>query len=122
VKNETLKDKVLSVITKKELTASDIHKKVNTKYRTDYHYNTVKTILMRLVDDGILSSKVKSGDGRHIKLFTIKRDAEKKEISGMVRNLFVRYGATGVRHLGEIFERELTDQEINEIKDKLDLE
>lgn len=121
MKVDDLKSRVLSVIRSKPLTVRQIKRKVNAKYGRLYGYTTIGTILQRLESDGMIKSEISNADKRNQKLFTISKNAHRQEVSRLLRSLFFKFGSSGIRHLGEILDTEITDDEIQTIFDKLDL-
>ena len=121
MKIDDLKSRVLSVIHNKPLTVRQIMRKVNTKYGRHYGYTTIGTILQRLESDEMIKSKISGADRRNQKLFTISKNAHKQEVSRLLRSLFFKFGPLGIRHLGEILDTKLDEDEIESILEKLDL-
>ena len=121
MKTEDLKSKVLGVLNNEKLTVRQVMVKINTNSSKQYAYTTIGTILNRLESDSIVTSKDISDHGRKQKLYSIEIDAHKTEVTNFLRSLYIKFGTAGVRHLGEMLETELNEEDVASIKQKLNL-
>ncbi|MCE7737505.1 MAG: BlaI/MecI/CopY family transcriptional regulator [Candidatus Heimdallarchaeota archaeon] len=121
MKTDDLKSKVLGVMSNEKLTVRQVMERINNNSSKQYAYTTIGTILNRLELDGIVKSKNISNHGRKQKIFSIETDAHKKEVTNFLRSLFIKFGTTGVRHLGEILDTDLNEEDVASIKNKLNL-
>ncbi len=121
MKDDNLKSKVLSVLIGRESTVRQVLNEVNSKSNKKYAYTTIGTILKRLETEGIVISKNNGIDKRNQKLFSIDNNAHKNEISKFLRGLLLKFGPVGVQHLGEIFETDLDEADVDLIRKKLNL-
>ncbi|MHA2032548.1 MAG: BlaI/MecI/CopY family transcriptional regulator [Candidatus Kariarchaeaceae archaeon] len=121
MKTDDLKAKVLGALINEKKTVRQIMDDLNESSPKQYAYTTLATTLTRLDNEGVVTSTNISKHGRKQKLFTITKDAHKKEVTRMLRGLFIKFGPMGVRHLGEVLDTELDEKDVDSIKKKLEL-
>ena len=90
-------------------------------YQRKYAYTTIATILSRLEKEGIMKSEARTINKRRVKIFSLRSDACKEEVTNFLENLFTKFGTAGFKHLGKILDTEMSEDQILSIQEKLNL-
>ena len=116
-----LQELVISVLREKHpLSVREILAIINKQTKNIYAYSTIATTLSRLDKKGFVSSYLEEIHGRTMKLYQLRIDAPNVEVNNILRNLISKFGLVGVKHLGEVFNENISDNEIESIKAKFE--
>ena len=122
MKSGDLRDIVVSELnTEIGLSIKEITKKVNIKSIKEYAYTTIATVLSRLENQKIIEARKAKINGRKINLYYLSEQGFKTEIKNQLQNVILKYGAGGVKHLGELLDTEIKDEDLESIQKRLDL-
>lgn len=102
------------------LSIKDIAKKVNKKSENEYAYTTIATVLSRLENQKIIEVRKAKINGRKINLYYLSEQGFKTEIKNQLQNVIIKFGIGGVKHLGELLDTEIKDEDIESIQKRLD--
>lgn len=102
------------------LSIKDIAKKVNEKSEHEYAYTTISTVLSRLENQKIIEVRKAKINGRKINLYYLSEQGFKTEIKNQLQNVILKFGIGGVKHLGELLDTEIKDEDIESIQKRLD--
>ena len=121
MKSGDLRDIVISELnTEIGLSIKEITKKVNEKSSKDYAYTTIATVLSRLENQKIIEARKAKINGRKINLYYLSEQGFKTEIKNQLQNVILKYGVGGVKHLGELLDTDINDEDIELIQKRLD--
>lgn len=102
------------------LSVKEITRLINLKLEREYAYNTIATVLSRLEHQKIIVARKAKISGRNINLYYLSEQGFKSEIRNQLRNVILKFGIGGVKHLGELLDTEITDEEVELIQKRLD--
>lgn len=102
------------------LSIKEITKLVNKKSNKVYAYTTISTVLSRLVSQEVVLTKKAKLNGRRINLYFLSEKGFKNEISQQLQNVILKFGFGGVKHLGELLDKDIDEDELKLIKAKLE--
>ena len=112
-----LKHLVLSIIREDgPLNIRNILNSIRGKSGTDYAYTTIATIVKRLETKNIVMVDKKIINNRFSHEYSFRPDAPKDEVKDILHSLVKRFGIVGIRHLGNVFNEDLTEDELLRIK------
>ena len=116
-----LKAMVLSVLDVKiGLSIKDINKEVDRISSRENAYTTISTVLSRLESDKLVIKQKAKIDNRTVNLYFLSETAYKKEVNGMVKEIFQKFGLNAVKHLGQLFDADLDENELEVLEKKLE--
>jgi predicted transcriptional regulator len=122
VKPGDLRDIVISELnTEIGLSIKEITKNVNEKSKKDYAYTTIATVLTRLENQKIIEARKAKINGRKINLYYLSEQGFKKEVQKQLQNVILKFGAGGVKHLGELLDTEIDEKDLESIQKRLDV-
>ena len=117
MKSGSLQHLVLNTLREKDiLSVREILEHINRQTNKNYAYTTISTTLSRLEKKGVVQSQIRDVKGRKAKIFEIQENAPQKEIQTMLSTLISRFGTKGIRHLGGVFNENLSEEEIEAIR------
>ncbi|MHA2028842.1 MAG: BlaI/MecI/CopY family transcriptional regulator [Candidatus Kariarchaeaceae archaeon] len=117
-----LRDIVISELnTEIGLSIKEITKNVNEKSKKDYAYTTIATVLTRLENQKIIEARKAKINGRKINLYYLSEQGFKKEVQKQLQNVILKFGAGGVKHLGELLDTEIDEKDLESIQKRLDV-
>ncbi len=117
MKSGELTQLVLTVIrTEGPTNIREILKKINAMTGNDYAYSTIATIVKRLSKKKMINSTEVKKNGRLIYQYSFREEAPREEIATILQSIIGRYGLVGIRHLGQVFNEKLSEDELLEIK------
>lgn len=108
-------------MSQKKRTVRQIMDLVNQTSEKKYAYTTIHTILQRLEKDVIVSSTETSINKTKQRFYHIRKNAYKQEITKTLRNLYIKFGPVGIKHLSNILDTNIEDLDFEEIEKKLEL-
>lgn len=115
-----LKTLVLKVLNLSgQATVREVLNEINLISDKIYKYTTIATILSRLEKENIITSEKKTDDKRSTKYYKLEETAHKKEVHSLLKSLFSKFGTTGVRHLADVLDSDITEEELEIIRKKL---
>lgn len=100
---------------------SDLVHLLAQNYDKEYAYTTIATVLKRLQKKGVLELIKTSGKTRDRNMFIISEQGQKEDMNDFLKQYFYRFGAKGIKHLGELMDNDFDEEEFNHIKKELDL-
>ncbi len=123
MKSGDLRDLVISELqTDLGLSIKDITRSVNKKSKKEYAYTTISTVLSRLLSQNIVITQKAKINARKINLYYLSEQGFKREIKNQLQNLISKFGFGGVKHLADLLDKEISEEELKSIKNRLDLE
>jgi len=121
MKSGDLKTMVLSVLeVNVGLSVRDINEAVDRISSRDNAYTTIATVLSRLESEELVIKKKAKIDNRTVNLYFLSEPAYKKEVNGMVKDIFRKFGLNAVKHLGTLFDADLDEDELEDLEKKLE--
>ncbi len=84
-----------------------------------YAYTTIATILTRLEKEGIIRSEKNNGKIKSVKFYSLNQSAHKNEVNSFLKSLYTKFGMVGVKHLGDVLNADLTEEDLDKIRKKL---
>ncbi|OLS22389.1 MAG: hypothetical protein HeimC2_29690 [Candidatus Heimdallarchaeota archaeon LC_2] len=102
------------------LSIKDITKKVNEKSAKEYAYTTISTVLSRLENQNVIEARKAKINGRKINLYFLSEQGYKKEVRKQLQNVILKFGVSGVKHLGELLDTEIDENDLDSIQKRLD--
>jgi len=116
-----LKRLVLIIIREEgPLSIRNILNSIRDKSKNDYAYTTIATIVKRLEQKNIVIANQKLINNRFTYEYSLSQDAPKDEIKDILHSLINRFGTVGIRHLGKVFNEDLTEEDILRIKQQFE--
>jgi predicted transcriptional regulator len=120
VKPGDLRDIVIAELnTEIGLSIKEITKKVNKKSDRIYAYTTIATVLSRLENQKIIEARKAKINGRKINLYYLSEQGFKNEIKQQLQNVILKFGAGGVKHLGELLDAEIDEDDLESIQKRI---
>ncbi|MHA2276991.1 MAG: BlaI/MecI/CopY family transcriptional regulator [Candidatus Kariarchaeaceae archaeon] len=101
------------------LSIKEITKKVNKKSDRIYAYTTIATVLSRLENQKIIEARKAKINGRKINLYYLSEQGFKNEIKQQLQNVILKFGAGGVKHLGELLDAEIDEDDLESIQKRI---
>jgi predicted transcriptional regulator len=120
VKPGDLRDIVIAELnTEIGLSIKEITNKVNKKSDRIYAYTTIATVLSRLENQKIIEARKAKINGRKINLYYLSEQGFKNEIKQQLQNVILKFGAGGVKHLGELLDAEIDEDDLESIQKRI---
>ncbi len=117
MKSGELTQLLLTVIrTKGPISIREVLKKINAITGNDYAYSTIATIVKRITKKNMVYTTELKKHGRLIYQYSFRNEVPKEEIATILQSLISKFGLVGIRHLGQVFNEKLTEDELLEIK------
>ncbi|MHA2099974.1 MAG: BlaI/MecI/CopY family transcriptional regulator [Candidatus Kariarchaeaceae archaeon] len=101
------------------LSIKEITNKVNKKSDRIYAYTTIATVLSRLENQKIIEARKAKINGRKINLYYLSEQGFKNEIKQQLQNVILKFGAGGVKHLGELLDAEIDEDDLESIQKRI---
>lgn len=121
MKSGDLKALVLSVLDVDiGLSVKDVNKRVDEISSRNNAYTTISTVLTRLESEKLVIKRKAKIENRTVNLYFLSEIAYKTEVNGMVKDIFRKFGLNAVKHLGQLFDADLDQEELAELEKKLE--
>lgn len=110
----------LALFSERYVSTREILHKINEITNKDYAYTTISTTLSRLVKKKLVIFEIQMKKGKKYKGYKLNNEATRFEIQSNLQQFVTRFGMIGVRHLGQIFNTDLSENELKEIQKMFD--